>query len=315
MLQWTGEFENSGLGWVYSFETDEDTLEHSPSDKSVISIEGQGDCAWSLKSALQDFALRPLLQETRRLGLMVEAYSSEPALEFQEHIVIDRGTLLLEDCVPFEEFCVENASPSELDAFCKEKGITLAQLMSKVNSNGDYCEGGFENFGEFQNPFPFLASLSLPYKTPWGECLAVYPHMAIYEETNNLYLGLGYFDTETGTLSPYTDLTINLDELSYLQSAIDTKTNGRHALDFLETAGFGQITGTLFRADHNYPIFRFDEQKLHALDPQAFSVYATAHGREPQARHPSLQNKIQLADDRAGDKPGQKTPNPETPER
>ena len=99
MLQWTGPYENSGLGWVYSFEVDEDTLMHSPKDKNIISLEGQGDCAWSLKTALQDFAIRPLLQETQRLGLMVEAYSSEPGLEFQEHILIDRGTLLLEDGV------------------------------------------------------------------------------------------------------------------------------------------------------------------------------------------------------------------------
>ena len=315
MLQWTGPYENSGLGWVYSFEVDEDTLTHSPKDKTIISLEGQGDCAWSLKTALQDFAIRPLLQETQRLGLMVEAYSSEPGLEFQEHILIDRGTLLLEDCVPYEEFYVETASPGELDAFCSENGLTHAQLMSNVNSNGDYCTGGFPNFGEFLDPFPFLATRQMQYHTPCGENLTVYPHIGIYETTQNLYLGLGYFDKEAGKLSPYTDLTYNLDALSYPQSAIDTKTNGKQALDFLETNGFGHLTGTLFRSDHNYPIFRFDEQMLRGIDPQSFSAYALSHGRILSENHPSLQGKIRAADDRAGKTSGQNAPPPQTPER
>jgi hypothetical protein len=103
--------------------------------------------------------------------------------------------------------------------------------------------------------------------------------------------------------------------LSYLQSVIDTKTSGKQALDFLETNGFGHLTGTLFRSDHNYPIFRFDEQMQRDIDPQSFSAYALSHGRSLSENHRSLLGKNRAADDRAGKTSGQKAPPPQTPER
>lgn len=75
------------------------------------------------------------------------------------------------------------------------------------------------------------------------------------------------------------------------------------------------MTGMLFRPDHNYPIFQFNEQMLKAVDPQSFSAYAHAHGRTVSEGHPSLQGKIQSADSRAGEHLLQNGPALKPPER
>ena len=309
MLQWKDAYANAGLGRVYSFEVDTDTMEASPGDGKLCAIEGAGDCAWSFKTAIQDFQNRSLLEETNRLDLVIEAFSSEPGLEFQEHVLIDRGKLLLEECVDYSEFCVEGAEEFAIQEILDEKGLTREQLLAGVNHNGDYCEGGFDNFGAFQDLFPYLLSLQMQY-----EELTVYPYIGQYEENGNLYLGLLYFDEESKKVLPFTDVTVNLDDLGYLQSAVDTKSNGGKIVDFLCDNGFGDVTGTLFRSDGPYPIFRFHEKILNEIDPEAFSAYARAHHKTPHLQNLPLNDQIRTAEAQSP-RDTQKFKTPPEPER
>lgn len=156
MLQRKGEFTNNGLGRVFSFDIlNPDHPERDPVSGGIALV-GAGDCAWSIKSALQDWEPRNLMSETERLGLVVEAYSSEPGLCFQEHVLCDKGKMIIEDCVDYEEHWIEGADEMYIQEVMEEKGLTREELMSKLNHNGDYTEGGFEDFGEFDDLFKYL---------------------------------------------------------------------------------------------------------------------------------------------------------------
>ncbi len=121
-----------------------------------------------MKIALQDYQAISLLNETARLSLVVEAFSSEPGCEFQEHLFIDRGKLLIEDCVDYEEYMVDDAEERQIQELMQDKGLTREQLMAAVNCNGDYCVGGFSNFGSFRDLFPYLLSMQLQLNAKWG---------------------------------------------------------------------------------------------------------------------------------------------------
>lgn len=298
MLQHTGEYSRqNGLGLISSFEIDEDTVTRSPSGGQFYAAEGQGDCNWSLKIALQDYKARDLLKEVERLGLFVEAYSSEPGCEFQEHLLIDRGKLLIADCVNYEEYFVEDMDESQIQKLLDDKHITREQLLSAVNSNGDFCVGGFHNFGEFHDPFPYLMSAQLQYTDHWGETYTVYPYIDKYDENGNLYMGLTYFDMEAREVQPFADITINAGRLPYLHSAIAPFPMEDEIQDFLIKNDFGVFTGEKQESGFaSYPVFRFSEDKLREVFPYTFADYARAHGRDLQSKKPQLENQIQKAE-------------------
>lgn len=315
MLQHTGEYaRQNGLGRISSFEIDEDTIERSPDNGQYYSVEGQGDCDWSLKTALQDYKSRDLLKEVKRLGLFVEAYSSEPGCEFQEHLLIDRGKLLVSDCIDYEEYFVEDMDESQIQKLLQDKGITREELMSSVNSNGDYCVGGFHNFGDFHDPFPYLMSMQLQYTDPWGEVYTVYPYINKYDENDNLYMGLAYFDMDTRAVLAFADVTINAGRLPYLHGAIAPFYTEKEIKDFLTQNNFGEYTGEQVQCDFaTYPVFRFNEDKLREISSQDYAIYAKAHGRVPKQEKSLLDQQIQNAESKADQDP--KLPPPTPPEQ
>ena len=301
MLQHTDDY---GFNRVSSFEPDNDTLSYSPGNAQYCSIEGQGDCDWSLKIALQDYTSKDFLNETKRLGLVVEAYSTEPGCEFQEHIFIDRGELLIEDCVDYEEHFVEDMDAQTLQSLLADKHLTYEELMEQVNSSGEYCVGGFENFGDFQDLFPYLLSMQLQYTDQWGERYTVYPYIEKYQENNNLYMGLLYFDKGAKAVSPFADITINAGKLPYLHGALAPFVVEEKIGDFLTQNGFGAFTGATIQSNFGiYPVFSFHEDKLREISPADFANYARAHGRNPQLRKPGLDSQIQRTDNHQSDLP------------
>lgn len=161
MLKWEGPFKNSGLGRVYSFDVNP-TLTEKSEKGDWVAVYGQGDCAWSILTAMREWERRPLLKETERLGLVVEAYSSEAGLAFQEHILADKGKMIVDDCIDYEEYWVEGMSEQEILELSSEQGLTREELISKMNCNGDYCVGGFEDFGNFKDLFPYLEQQQKP---------------------------------------------------------------------------------------------------------------------------------------------------------
>lgn len=157
-IKWAGPFSNNGLGRAFSFDFPCPGEIEKDIKRGYIAVFGEGDCDNSILSSLRDYSgyKRSLESETKRLGLAVEYFSSETGCHFQEHGIIVCGNVLTHDCVYYEETFVEDKSEEYLQAFCIEKGLTREELMRAVNCNGDYCEGGFENFGEFSNLFPLL---------------------------------------------------------------------------------------------------------------------------------------------------------------
>ena len=159
MLKWEGKFENQGLGRVYSFECDLSSFETDPAGSSAIQVVGFGDCAWSVWTAMRDrpSGMPSLESETKRLGLAVDVYSSEVGIGFQEHVLIDKGTVLEDECEDYFECYVVDMEEVDLEDLCDEYNLTREELMKRVNGNGDFCVGGFgDNYGEFVDLFEYV---------------------------------------------------------------------------------------------------------------------------------------------------------------
>ena len=145
MLQWKGKFLNAGLGRVFSFDAEEIEKTDIP---GVFQVNGTGVCAWSVVSAMQNYKshVPNLESETGRLGLVVEVYSSEPGVGFQEHVLIAKGSVIISECVDYEEHWVEGIGG--LEAYNRENETNFTEDM--VNENGDVCIGGYgDTYGDF----------------------------------------------------------------------------------------------------------------------------------------------------------------------
>lgn len=154
------------LGRVFSVYTDEPFTPY-PGNKGIGYADISGDCAWSIKESMLPGSNPSvtLATEAKRLGLAVEAYSSEPDNQFQEHVLINKGDILTFDCVDYEEHLVEDMDEGKLAELCKDKGLTREELLSKANCNGDYTVGGFgddfANYKDLSTYFPPARNLSL----------------------------------------------------------------------------------------------------------------------------------------------------------
>lgn len=156
MMKWQGPYKENGLGRVFSFEIDPTLHEKDPRGGDLVSVVGIGDCAWSFKGAVLDNTHHNILDETARLGLVLEIYTSEPGIGFQEHLLINKDEIVVNETVDYEEHWIEGAEESVIEELAEEKGMTVEELKSKVNCNGDYCEGGFEDYADFDDLFSYL---------------------------------------------------------------------------------------------------------------------------------------------------------------
>ena len=154
MLRHEGPYLNGGLGRVFSF----DVIDEPEKDPATgnIAIHGAGDCAWSIKSAIIEWSPFNLENVSERLGLVIEAYSSEPGCRFQEHVLVTQGNIEINECVDYDEHLIEGAEESYIQQVMEEYNLTREELMSKVNDNGDFCVGGYENFGDFEDLFAYF---------------------------------------------------------------------------------------------------------------------------------------------------------------
>lgn len=154
MLRHEGPYLNGGLGRVFSFVVI-DEPEKDPATGN-IAIHGAGDCAWSIKSAIIEWSPFNLENVSEKLGLVIEAYSSEPGCRFQEHVLVNKGEFVAHGSVKYTEYWIEGATEDYIQEVLVENGLSREVLMSKLNDNGDYCVGGFDNFGEFENLFAYF---------------------------------------------------------------------------------------------------------------------------------------------------------------
>lgn len=104
-----------------------------------------GDCKWSIFSSINSSRYGNALNETSK-GLIVEMWSQEPGVGFEEHVVYANGTCLCDDCVDWMEY--------DLDAY-----NSLEELNEECNTNfkeedfvdGFASVGGFEDFKTFDD--------------------------------------------------------------------------------------------------------------------------------------------------------------------
>lgn len=136
MMKWQGEFEDSGLGRIYEIWDDEKVDRRD----GTVAVLGYGDCAWSVLTAMRNYGGRaPSLEsETERLGLKIEIYSSEPGCAFQEHVIIDNGKVIEEECVDYEEHWVWEFDT--IEEYNKEYGTNFTEDMV---DEGNIKIGGF----------------------------------------------------------------------------------------------------------------------------------------------------------------------------
>ena len=143
MIQWKGKYANSGLGRAYECWID-DTEEYN---EDFVSVEVSGYCAWSVLAAMRDWNGRhPSLEsETERLGLLVEFYSSESGCGFQEHCIIDKGNVVISECIDYEEHWIEEFD--SVKEYNEEYGTDFTEDM--VQDGYVYIGGYGDEYGNF----------------------------------------------------------------------------------------------------------------------------------------------------------------------
>lgn len=119
------------------------------------------------------------------------------------------------------------------------------------------------------------------YPSTYGGTYLVQPFVKLYANNDNLSVSLLSYDKEGDYWAPFCSVTTNIEKLPYLYAAIDTNDNGPQLIAFLEKHGFGENVGlSLHSGFCDYPVFRFNEEKLREVDPKGFEKYAKAHGKD-----------------------------------
>lgn len=89
-----------------------------------------------------------------------------------------------------------------------------------------------------------------------------------YAYSDNLYVGLDYFDDDFGCYAPFGDISVNIEgtKLKDMYAAIDTNNMGEDILKFIEDLGLAVNTGAELHSGFcTYPVYKFSEMKLNAL--------------------------------------------------
>ncbi len=95
-----------------------------------------------------------ILTETDRLNLTVEIFSSEPGIGFQEHYIINKGEIKVDECPDYSEIWYDssdwegNTEKAKFAAFCKEYGLKNVSLKD-LEDGCTYKVGGLPNYGEW----------------------------------------------------------------------------------------------------------------------------------------------------------------------
>lgn len=134
---------------------------------------------------------------------------------------------------------------------------------------------------KYKGPTPDQESY-FSYDTSYGDTETVSIRCGMYRYNGNLYIGFDYFDKETGEMDYYGDVTVNIVDLPYLCSTIDTNNNNEEKiLEFLTKNGFGELTGQEVSSGFcTFPVFQFSEKMLEKACPEAFLEYQQMHGKE-----------------------------------
>lgn len=123
-----------------------ETVFEEGNDKNY-SMEIFGNCAWSVACSMVDktFDNRPerttLAEESKRLNLDIEVYSTEPGMCFAEHFRFKNGRKLIDDCVDYNEFYWNRNDFPTIEELNAEYGTNYTE--DDFDMNDCHIEGGF----------------------------------------------------------------------------------------------------------------------------------------------------------------------------
>ena len=104
-----------------------------------------GDCKWSISGSINSSSYGNALDKTTK-GLIVEMWSQEPGVGFEEHVVYVNGTCLCDDCVDYKEY--DRNAYDSLEELNEEYGTNFKE---EDFVDGFASVGGFEDFETFDD--------------------------------------------------------------------------------------------------------------------------------------------------------------------
>ena len=104
-----------------------------------------GDCKWSISSSINSSRYGNALDKTTK-GLIVEMWSQEPGVGFEEHVVYANGTCLCDDCVDYKEY--DRNAYDSLEELNEEYGTNFKE---EDFVDGFVSAGGFGDFETFDD--------------------------------------------------------------------------------------------------------------------------------------------------------------------
>ena len=120
-----------------------------------------GTCKWSVISALVDNAISmrtepnrwsfseedkdlefvTLFEACKKWNLIMEVYSEECGFEFQEHFICDKGEVLCDECVDWEEYDIYDYETREEAE--EDLNVKFTDEEWENEDDGRICRGGF----------------------------------------------------------------------------------------------------------------------------------------------------------------------------
>ena len=150
-------------GMIYMGRGAEAQIEFEEDDYAAIT----GWCKWSVVSAMVDNAISmrtnpekwwwgdniepkslefiTLWEACKRWNIIMEVYSEESGCQFQEHYLCDKGDIICEDCINWEEYFVDDYKTKEEAEEDWEITITDDEWVVGLKE-GRFTRGGFENW-------------------------------------------------------------------------------------------------------------------------------------------------------------------------
>ena len=120
--------------------------------KDVYSVFFCGDCAWSVYTCMCDGEHTynndnqskngtTLKKQSKEKNLVIEVYSSEPGIGFQEHYLFAFGDTLIFDEEDYA--CYDFSNYDSLEGFNKDNGTSFTEDNTRFDDDGYLIAGGF----------------------------------------------------------------------------------------------------------------------------------------------------------------------------
>lgn len=116
----------------------------------TITIEIVGACAWSIENCrTKEEGIDLLAVNSKELNLIIEIWSDECGIGFQEHFLYKKGKCLCSKCIPWNEYFYNTDEFRSFEEF-KEAYLLPDNISEKdLDENNCYYTGGFDNYCEF----------------------------------------------------------------------------------------------------------------------------------------------------------------------